>query len=400
MTMHLVRSRHYVERRRPHRLAPARPCTVLVVEDGDALSTSHLESRGYRIIEVKRGADALPVFEREHCDCVVFDVPTSDSDAFSACRRLRSLPRGGAAAIVFLTALRDVDTFERAVQAGCDDFVSKPTVAGELLVRIETALKLRQLRAEHPRHYELLKRRHEALMRLQLERERLVAFIVHDLKNPVSAMDLHAQVLLREPSLSESTHESLAQIRTGARQLNRMILNILDVSKAGEGKLTARRAVVDLRALVAAVIAELEMHAHARNVKIREALEVPVVHGDEDLLHRMLVNLVENATRHAPHGGEVTVTAVPRAGGSEIRVADDGEGVPLQMRERIFEAFVQAEVDGRPPAKGGRGLGLTFCKAAAMAHGGRIWVEDAAPGAAFCVMLPDGDDAVPNSARS
>lgn len=391
MTMHLVRSRHSIERRRPGRLACPRVCTVLVVDDADgsrALSRISLETAGYRVLEARSGAEAVAVFERNYCNCVLFDVPAPEGDAFAACKRLRALPGGRATTIVFFTPLRDVDTFDRALLAGGDDFITKPTVPSELVVRVETALKLRQLRSEHPRHYELLKRQHDALIRLQLERERLMAFIVHDLKNPVSAMDLHAQVLLREPALPKGALESVAQIRTAARQLGRMILNILDVSKAGEGKLSPRRTVVDLRALVAEVITELEMHARARNVKIHGSLEVPLVQADQDLLRRMLVNLVENATRHAPPGGEVTVTAVPCPGGSELRVADDGEGVSPEMRERIFDAFVQAESEGRPRAEGGHGLGLTFCKAAALAHGGRIWVEDGTPGAVFCVMLP------------
>lgn len=102
-----------------------------------------------------------------------------------------------------------------------------------------------------------------------------MAFVVHDLKNPVSTMDLHAHVLLREPEMSENAHESAAHIRTAARQLTRMILNLLDVSKADEGRLSPKRSEIDLRALVIDILAELEVNVQARNVALESTLESP-----------------------------------------------------------------------------------------------------------------------------
>ena len=72
----------------------------------------------------------------------------------------------------------------------------------------------------------------------------------------------------------------------------------------------------------------------------------------------------------------------------ELRIADAGVGIPVEMRERVFDPFVQVESGERSRPRGSRGLGLAFCKSAVMAHGGRIWIEDAAPGAVFCVRLP------------
>ena len=363
---------------------------LVVDDDGESRATVKycLEAKGYRVVEARSGAEALSAFEREYFDCILLDVRMPNIDGFATCGRIRLLPRGEETTVLFFTALGDIDTFEQALRAGGDDFVMKPTGADELLVRVETALRLRQLRAEHWKHHELLKQQHERMMRLQLEKERLMAFIVHDLKNPVSSMSLHAQAVLREPRLPKGVRESVAQIRMEARQLNRMIMNLLDVSKAVEGRLSPTCSEVDVRALLDEVIAELDMNTRNHGVTVRTSLDVPVIHADEDLLRRVLANLLENATRHAPPGTDVAVTTVPVEGGTVLRVADHGVGVPPAMRERVFDAFVQVKGDGRPDAGGGRGLGLTFCKLAAVAHGGRIWVEDAVPGAAFCVMFP------------
>ena len=110
--------------------------------------------------------------------------------------------------------------------------------------------------------------------------------------------------------------------------------------------------------------------------------------ADRDLLHRTLANLVENAIRHAPSGSAVTVASARVDDAVELRVRDAGPGIPAELRERIFEPFLQIDAPTASSSRGGRGLGLTFCRLVAEAHGGRIWAEDAAPGAVLCLRLP------------
>ncbi len=247
---------------------------------------------------------------------------------------------------------------------------------------------MQRLTAELREHFERLKHQRDNMQRLQLQKERLMAFIVHDLKNPVNSMDLHAQVLQRNRELPAGVHESVSHIRAGARQLGRMILNLLDVSKAEEGQLVPKRNNVDLRRVVGDVAYDLEIDAQERGVALRVSLEMDQIHADHELLRRLLANLVENAIRYAPPATSVSVTSASAGEGIELRVADAGPGIPLEMREKIFSPFVQVESGERVPAHMTRGLGLTFCKLVVEAHGGRIWVEDGAPGTVFCVMIP------------
>jgi signal transduction histidine kinase len=365
---------------------------VLVVDDNEAnrlLAQGTLEDEGYRVTLAAGGAAAIETFEREAPDCVLLDVRMPEVDGFAVCARIRTLPGGSETPVIFLTALRDVDTFDEALRVGADDFLTKPVRPAELVARVQTALKLRQMRVELREHYELLKHQRDDLMRLQLQKERLSAFLVHDLKNPVNAMDLHAQLLLRDPSLSDRARDSATQIRHEARQLNRMIMNLLDVSKADEGKLTAKVADIDWPALVADVTSELSASADARRVVLRSSGNASLVRGDADLLRRVLVNLVENAIRHAPAASAVRVGCVATDNGCEISVTDSGPGVPVEERERVFDAFVQMEGGAqRPSTRSGRGLGLAFCKKAVEAHAGSIRVEDGTPGAVFKVSIP------------
>jgi two-component system, sensor histidine kinase and response regulator len=367
--------------------------SILVVDDNEAnrsLARSTLEDEGYLVIVASGGEEGVGAFERETPDCVLLDVRMPRVDGFEACRRIRALPGGADVPVLFLTAQRDVDTFDRAIRSGADDFLTKPIRPTELAVRVQTALKLRRMGAELRQHYEVLKRQRDELLRVQLQKERLMAFVVHDLKNPVSAMDLNAQLLLRDAAVPESARELARQIRAESQQLGRMILNLLDLSKADEGKLEAKLSSIDLRAVLGGVFDDLRAEAESRAVALRSEVRVERIHADPDLLRRLLANLVENAVRHAPRATAVAVTASQADGAVEIRVADAGSGVPVDMREKVFDPFIQLDSADGARSRGGRGLGLAFCKSAVAAHQGRIWIEDAAPGAVFCVKLPDG----------
>jgi signal transduction histidine kinase len=211
---------------------------------------------------------------------------------------------------------------------------------------------------------------------------------VHDLKNPVNSLDLHAQLLLRQPDLPPRARDSVLHIRAEARALLRLILNLLDISKSEGGRLTPKPGPVALDALTNEILDAFAIRAQDGRVTLRRELQIESIVADGDLLRRVLENLVDNGLRHAPVGSIVTFSAERRADGVELSVADQGRGIPPEQREKIFEAFVQ----GTPEeilTRTGRGLGLAFCRLAVEAHGGSIRVDDGNPGAVFRVRLPD-----------
>jgi two-component system sensor histidine kinase/response regulator len=176
------------------------PPKVLVIDDNEQnreLARAALEAEDMNVIVATGGDEGVVLFERATPDCVLLDVRMPGLDGFGVCERIRALPGGADTPIIFLTALRDVDTFDRALRAGGDDFLTKPVRPTELIVRVQGALKLRRLGAELRDHYDVIRRQRDDMMRLQLQKERLTSFVVHDLKNPVNALDLHAQMLCR-----------------------------------------------------------------------------------------------------------------------------------------------------------------------------------------------------------
>jgi two-component system, sensor histidine kinase and response regulator len=374
---------------------PARKSEILVVDDtaeNCALAQAILEDEGHYVRVARSGSEALRLFEEQRPDCLLLDVRMPAMDGFEVCERIRSLERGAGGAdhcpIIILTALRDIDTFDRAQRAGADDFLAKPIQPAELAARVQTALKLKRMTSELREQYELIKKQRDALIRLQLQKDRLAAFIVHDLKNPAGAADLHAQLILRDPELSPRSKQSAQRIREEIRHLMRLVMNLLDISRSEQGELKVELGQVDLAAIVHEVFSTFEMRARNARVCLQSELIAPSVYANGDLLLRILENLVDNALRHAPEDSCVHVTSSVAPHGVEIRVRDFGSGIAPELRDKVFETFVQLEHGERAVSRTGRGLGLTFCKVTVHAHGGEIWIEDAQPGAVFCLRLP------------
>jgi len=372
-------------------MEPAPKAKILVVDDNAqnrALARETLEDEGYEVVLAENGEAGIRAIEAERPDCVLLDIRMPGTDGFAVCAKIRALPEARETPVVFVTALRDVDTFDQALRAGGDDFLTKPVRPTELVLRVQAALKLRRMGTELREYYDLVRRQRDDLMRLQLQKERLSSFVVHDLKNPVNTLDLHAQLLLREPDLPARAKQSVLHIRAEARSLLRLILNLLDISKSEEGRLTPRPEPIALDDFLAEIFDAFAMRARDANVELRREVGVEKIVADGDLLRRVIENLVDNALRHSPAQSVLTVSVAAAAPGVELRVSDQGRGIAADQRDKIFERFVQGTRE-EVLTRSGRGLGLAFCRLAVEAHGGEISVEDGNPGAVFCVRLPN-----------
>jgi signal transduction histidine kinase len=292
---------------------------------------------------------------------------------------------------VFLTALLDLGSHRKALESGADDFLTKPVNRTELLIRVRSLLWIRRLRDELAEGYQLIRSQRDALLHAQRQKEELSTLIVHDLKGPLTAIYALLGLALRDPTLRPDTRESLAEAANASLALHRMILNLLDISRSEDGRLVPRCEPLQLASLVTEVEALFGRTAEAAGLKLVLEFRSPGhVNADRDLMLRLVENLVENALKYAPADSVITIEISPPAEGVvELRVRDQGRGIPEVHRRSIFEKYFQFDPDTAPRARASRGLGLAFCRLAVEAHAGSIWVEPNEPsGSVFCVQLP------------
>ncbi len=241
------------------------------------------------------------------------------------------------------------------------------------------------------RAYEAERRRVEELARLSELRADFVSLVSHELRSPMAAVIGAARTLQdRWRMLSAAQRESfLALIGDETTRLAELVGDVLDTSRIEAGTFSYRFDEVDLgrvvdEAVETAVLAQQDVPVVA---SVRGAL--PAIRGDRARLRQVLGNLIENAVKYSPEGGEVRVSAAASNGAVRISVRDSGPGIPRDQQARIFEKFGRADVEGG--SKPGTGLGLFIARSIAEAHGGSLDVSSAAEqGSTFTVSLPVG----------
>jgi signal transduction histidine kinase len=213
-------------------------------------------------------------------------------------------------------------------------------------------------------------------------RETLFAAVSHDLRTPVTSLRLLADAIDDEVVDAEMRREYVARMGTHVRALGALIDDLFELTRLQSGELEWTMERVDVGLLLAEAVDAMRPAAGPVSL---------TAHGDAaaranpEQLQRVLFNLIQNAIHHTPADGSVTVSAEAVNGAIEVEVADTGEGVPAEQRERVFDPFYRGDAARRDA---GAGLGLAISRAIVEAHGGRIWLEDAAVGTRVRFSLP------------
>ena len=376
--------------------------TILVVDDNlqnREVAEGHLVGAGYAAIQADGGARALALFEEKKPDLVLLDVLMPLMDGFETCRRLRQLPGGAATPILFLTALGDLGTHRSALDSGADDFLTKPINRTELLIRIRSLLRIRRLSDELRGNYDVIRAQRDALLEAHRQKEELTALIIHDLKNPLTSILSNAQFVSRSAGMTALERESQMDVLRSSQAMLRMVMNLLDVSRSDDGALVAHMADFDMPALLEEIASEMRYRLADKNQRLAVSIsdQVGRLQADRDLVRRIIENLIDNAHKYGPGGSDIGISVgagldarrpdAPEV--VEVRVSDEGRGIPDEYRHRIFEKYVRIEDGQGGERSSSHGLGLLFCRRAVEVHQGSIWVEDNHPrGACFCVRLP------------
>jgi two-component system, OmpR family, clock-associated histidine kinase SasA len=242
-----------------------------------------------------------------------------------------------------------------------------------------------------------LRQDNESLLEQNLFKDRIIAMLAHDLRNPLTAAAIALEtlegqwekpappVILPPETMARLAHHARSQMQV----IERMITNLLDASRGKNSELKIHPRKLDLGALCPLIVEDIlgKVDAKAQYLKMDVPLDLPYVHADSDHIRQVLINLLDNAIKYTPEGGVIKLCVLHRTTQKvQISIMDDGPGIPIEKQKAIFRDAVRLE---RDEFKEGYGIGLALCQRIVRAHYGQLWV-DSTPneGSSFNFTLP------------
>lgn len=369
---------------------------ILLADDVEAnveLLADQLGVLGYRTCAASDGPGALRLAQAVAPDLCILDVSMPAGDlgvpdraaGFEVCRRLKKDPRTARIPVIFVTALNDTADRVKAIEAGGDDFLTKPHNRLVLGARVRSLLRLK-------RTTDALEDSIRKLRELEKVRDDLMKMIVHDLKSPLTSVQATLEMVADGDfgPVTDGQRQALGDAQGKSAELLELIEDLLEIARIEEGAMP-----LDPSPLVPGAFLEgmredwaMRFAAAEATCTVEVAPDAPMCVADRALLRRVFANLLQNAITHAH--GRVRVRLSARRDDDSVlfTVADDGPGIAPEYQELVFRKFETVRMAGMVSPRSS-GLGLTFCRLAVEAHGGRIWVQSApGQGAAFHVRLP------------
>jgi signal transduction histidine kinase len=354
------------------------------------------------------GAEALAKLrEQPDIPLVLTDINMPQMDGLTLLAHLEELNADKAHSpvkAVVVSAYGDMVNIRTAMNRGAFDFLTKPIDFQDVEITISKTLayieQLRESRRaeDYRKAKDAAEENYKRLQELESLRDSLVHMLIHDMRTPLTSFSSGLQILEGMGDLSDVQRECLTIALNGAESLLGMVNDLLDVSKMEAGLLELKLDETDPASLVNGAICQVAHTAQLKRISLGQDLAsaLPSLHADTAKLERVLVNLLGNAVQYTPQGGTVTISVLrgedvkQMPGTLVFAVADTGRGIPEEAFEKIFEKFGQLEQrEAGSPAS--TGLGLTFCKMAVEAHGGKIWVEsELGQGSRFSFVIPAG----------
>lgn len=347
---------------------------ILVVDDHPenlAILEADLEEAGYRVALAESGLEALQRVAAERPELLLLDLSMPGIDGLEVCRRLRADTATADLPIIMVTGRDSPEDIVAGLDAGANDYVTKPIHPETMLARVRTQLRLKGLQDE-------LKKTIQELEELQRLRADFVAMVTHDMKAPLTSVVGFSSMLLekdlREFPLAEF-RDALSNIHNNGRKLTQLINDFLTFSRIEAGRLEIAFEPVDLNLSLMQVIELLQYQADEKQVRI-EYLPLessPLrVRGDAPQIERAITNVLTNAIKYGPEGQPVRVRLGRQEDWVVIEIADRGPGIPKVLLPKLFDRYFRV----RSPKKvEGTGLGLSIVKSIVEAHGGAVELE-------------------------
>jgi len=361
--------------------------SVLMVDDTPAnleLLTVMLKVRGYKVRAAVSGKLALQAVRNNPPDLILLDINMPEMSGYEVCAELKADEKLKDIPVIFLSALSETMDKVKAFGAGGVDYITKPFQFEEVEARVETQLELRRQKLQLQENYDKLRG-------LEKLRDSLVHMIIHDLRSPLTGIYGFLELIgeNKEGALSPDHVRYIAEAMKSAKQMIHVIGDVLDTSRMEEGQMKLRLTGCDLGLMLEEGVSGLNPLLQGSEIRFTPPKNPAMVLADHDIIFRVIQNLLANAIKFTPKTGGLIQLDVESSGNRIcVNIKDNGPGIAPEYRQKIFEKFAQVELPaGRQ--KYSTGLGLTFCKLAVEAHGGKIGVDsEGGKGSTFWFELP------------
>jgi len=370
---------------------------ILVVDDEkeirDFLSKALTRLGGFQVVLSGSGGEALQKIDREPFDLVLTDLKMPGMDGLELITEIsRSKPE---VLTIMMTGHGTVDSALEAMKRGASDYLMKPLNLDELVIRLHKVLDEKQRFVSLKDYTSELERANKELRKIDEIKSEFVSVASHELRTPLAAIKNAVQLILngKTGEINENQSKFLSMAERNINRLTNILNNLLDLSRIESGKIDIKFEELDVRLPIEFVISSLKPQADGKSIQVRTEVpqQLPSVYGDREKVEQILTNLLGNAIKFTPEGGEIVVSAEPldpRERRLAISVRDTGIGIPGDQLEKIFEKFHQVE-GSLHRSVSGTGLGLAITKGLVEANYGTIWVEsEIGKGSTFTFTLP------------
>jgi two-component system, sensor histidine kinase and response regulator len=365
---------------------------ILIIEDEADLREEIVEwlsMEGYEVVGAGDGVEGVNAAFRHQPDLIVCDIMMPRLDGYGVLLEVHANPLTAFTPFIFLSAKSGHDDIRKGMTLGADDYLTKPFKRLDLFQAIESRLlKKRVQEDEHEEQVELLQQLLGQEREQRLLKAKLVAMFSHDFRNPLVAIITSTHLLEDFPEKIDPARRQthLERIEASAHQLLQMLDNMLLISQMETAKLSLKPQALQVRPFFQHIVDDFQaIHGETHRLVYECHLD-DVVMADPRLLQHIAINLISNAIKYSPQGGEVRVLLDKRGAQWAFSVEDHGIGIPEADLKQLFEAFYRA---GNVGTISGTGLGLVIAKEAVELHGGSITVESVVgEGTTFTMHLP------------
>jgi DNA-binding response OmpR family regulator len=364
--------------------------TILIVDDEPAIRmglAAAIGKRGYSVVTAENGVEGFRKAKENLPDLVVSDVMMPAINGFEMHKQMSADPQLASVPFIFLTARTGMDDKISGIRDGADDYITKPFVTDELLARIEAVL--RRVHAEQERGREQAKS--VALEEMDKLRKEIMQNFRHELRTPLGNVVMSLE--MADNNKYEDPQEQTEFIRVALSNVDRLgslVADIILLSDMDQNDLNRIRQVIDVEHHVLAPIQKrlqrysLKELNFMHDIKLNGEIKAPRREFIQALAH-----LADNAFKFSPEQGRVELTVRSgENGGASITVQDEGIGIPVDLREKVFERFYQIS-QGDQREYQGLGVGLTVVCAVFSNLGGEVKIAECEKGCRVEATLPD-----------